>query len=131
MTHRPASFLPLAAALLMIAALTACDSNPTDPDQYPRQTRILRVDVIPNPVAEGDTVTFICVIADSLDERFEFTWSATSMLSDTTTQGPVFKWKAQKYPNAPLPYVSFSVRANNHTPNSVSVVQFFYVNIVE
>lgn len=127
MKHRPASFLPLAAALLIIAAFAACDSNPTDPDQYPRQTRILRVDVIPNPVAEGDTVTFICVIADSLDERFEFTWKRGTVL-DTITQEPVFRWKAQKSTNG-LSFADFSVRANNHSPDSQSVAKFFRVQI--
>lgn len=118
---------PISALLLTFCiALISCDSNQFY-DPYP-QTRILRVDIIPNPVAEGDTVTFICVIADSLDDRFEFTWSATSMLPDTTTKEPIFQWVAKKYPSG-LTSVLFSVRANNHSRDSVSVINIFSVYI--
>jgi hypothetical protein len=118
------TWMNIASALLICAVVAGCDSN-LDFEPYP-QTRILRVDVNPNPVVEGDTVTFTCVIADSLDERFQFTWSGRTFLPDTTTQKPVFKWKARKL-NDGLPYVPFIVRANNQSPDSQSVIRSFSV----
>jgi hypothetical protein len=125
MKHHAYPFLT-ALLLTLWIALSGCDSNQFY-DPYP-QTRILRVDVIPNPVVEGDTVTFICVIADSLDERFEFTWSIMTIPPDTTTKEPIYRWKAQKYPSG-IPYVNFRVRADNRSSDSISVAHSFRVYI--
>ena len=79
--------------LVFLIGWFACCSGP-DPDQ-PFQTRILEVRVQPNPVAVGDTVTFTCIIEDSLDERFKFSWNFDrSSDQDTTTEVNYVKWEA-------------------------------------
>lgn len=126
MKQRTLNPLIIALPLVSWIALSSCDSN-LDFEPYP-QTRIFRVDIHPNPVVEGDTVTFTCVIADSLDERFEFTWSIMTIPPDTTTKDPIYRWKAKKYPSG-RPYVDFRVRADNRSPDSTSVVHSFRVFI--
>jgi hypothetical protein len=57
------------------------------------QTDILDVRVEPNPVAVGDTTVFTCVIADSLDERFEFRWvGGGGDLVETSTEDSTALW---------------------------------------
>ena len=86
------TWMNIASALLICAMVAGCGSDKLH-DPYP-QTRILRVDVFPNPVVEGDTVTFKCVIADSLDERFEFTWLIDGEPGPIVTNDPTLMWKA-------------------------------------
>lgn len=83
-------FFTIYSILLILGAvfLTSCISNPMEgfcawgpdcgessnytPPEY--QTRIIRVDIEPNPVVAGDSVTFTCIIRDSLNPDFYYRW---------------------------------------------------------
>lgn len=67
----------IAFILFFMLVLQSCDIDCCSgrPDPGPVfQTRILKIEVSPNPVAPGDSVQFTCVIEDSLDTRFKFIW---------------------------------------------------------
>jgi membrane carboxypeptidase/penicillin-binding protein PbpC len=83
------------------------------------------VDVLPNPVVEGDTVTFTCMIADSLDDRFEFTWFIDGESGPIVTSDPTLKWKAE----LPSGDYIFDVRADNGESERRSVGTSFNVYI--
>ena len=82
----------LTAALL----LNGCDI-PTGKDD-PLATEILRVEVEPNPVAVGDTAVFTCVIRDSSQSGFTFTWGLVNqngfVTTVTTTDTNQYRWEA-------------------------------------
>ena len=69
--------LTLACSSVLMLLYAGCDAfpetEPPDPDP-PVQTEIVRIEVVPNPVAAGDTALFRVVIEDSLDERFSYRW---------------------------------------------------------
>jgi hypothetical protein len=117
------TWMNIASALLICAMIAGCGSDKLH-DPYP-QTRILRVDVLPNPVIVGDTVTFKCVIADSLDERFEFKWFIDGESGPIVTSDPILKWKAE----LPSGDYIFSVRADNGESERRSVGTSFNVQI--
>lgn len=108
----------LFAALLLAAC--GCDlnipggANPGD-DMDIGQTQILRIEVDPDTVAVGDTARFTCIIADSTDERFKFSWSFSGgPPNGAVTDGPTVLWEA---PSEPGMY-RHSVTANNGTRDS-------------
>lgn len=83
-------------AMLTAVLLVGCDiSIPSGkPDPQPEmQTRILEIKIDPNPVAPGDSVQFICIIEDSLDENFDFRWGLDGRNSVTTNKN-IYKTKA-------------------------------------
>ncbi len=62
---------------LALVILAGCDSSFPDsgPDEPPMYvTDILGVDMTPDPVVVGDTVTFTAIIRDSLKSGFTFRW---------------------------------------------------------
>ncbi len=62
-------------ALITSSCLTKDYGSGDDPGiGGPYQTRILKVLVQPDTVAQGDTTRITCVIKDSLDKRFIFVW---------------------------------------------------------
>jgi hypothetical protein len=118
------SYLLLTGILFISQCSTAPDPSP------PLQTRILQVKVEPNPVTMGDTATFTCIIADSLDERFRFEWgiAGDGSLKDTVTLKNQFKWEA---PNEIKEYLH-TVNVNNGTePDSIPTSKSFTVNVIE
>lgn len=102
---RPRAVFPaalLTAALLLVAG--GCDlnipggANPGD-DMDVGQTQILRVEVDPDAVAAGETARFTCVIEDSTDERFQFTWSLRpGMPRGAVTEDNTVEWQAPDEP---------------------------------
>jgi len=66
--------------------------------EFPPATEILRVEVEPNPVAAGDTAVFTCVIRDSLESGFTFTWVLKNhngyVTTVTTTDTNQYRWEA-------------------------------------
>lgn len=123
-TH-PRFLLPLIASLLTTTLLLGgCDSG--KPDALFRQTEILRVEVAPNPVPVGDTATFTCVIEDSTDKRFEFTWTIEGE-GQTITEDNTLQWVA----NVETGSYSSLVGADNGSEDSLSVSEDFTVEVVE
>lgn len=111
---------------VLAATLQQCVTTPEP--VTPMQTRILRVEVEPNPVAVGDTVIFTCIIEDSLDGRFKFSWSfAGNSFEDTTTFEHKVYWLAQGEPGK---YDNF-VRVDNGSQDSLSPGKTFTVTVVE
>jgi hypothetical protein len=119
--------LSLCAALLTAAFLLGgCDWPGSEPEEpVANQTRILRVEVEPNPVAVGDTATFTCVIEDSTDERFRFIWFLEA--PTRVTEENQIDWIANKDPGEHR----FRVEADNGSEDSLSVSKGFPVEVVE
>lgn len=74
--------------LLFIVFLTGCldfslnwgdDDNSGSFPGY--QTAIREVKIEPNPIAVGDSVTFTCIIRDSLDTSFHFLWRPNTQIT--------------------------------------------------
>jgi hypothetical protein len=128
MTPFSRHILSLCAALLTaVFLLVGCDwpgSEPEDP--VANQTRILRVEVEPNPVAVGDTATFTCIIEDSTDERFRFRWHIEGEPTITTDVNRL-QWIADVDPGV----YQNGVRADNGSEDSLSVSKGFPVEVVE
>ena len=73
MKYNSALALVGALALLLLWGCDIGEIGSPDP-RPPAQTEVVRVEVVPSPVAAGDTALFRAVIEDSLDERFEYRW---------------------------------------------------------
>ena len=115
------SYLLLTGILFLSQCSTAPDPSP------PLQTRILQVKVEPNPVAMGDTATFTCVFADSLDKRFSFRWRFEGVVDDTVTKENKIDWIA---PNNPKEYFNLVTAFNSTNSDSVPDKQIFTVEVV-
>ena len=70
--------------LIFILFLKGCDwswdiddDNGRNDSQYPlpSQTKILEIEIDPNPVIGGEDITFTCIIEDSLIPRYYYQWS--------------------------------------------------------
>jgi hypothetical protein len=133
------TLLHFLASLLLVWLLAGCDLNflPTDTGgdrELPPQTRIIDVLVEPDTVAPGDTASFTCIIEDSLDERFRFSWLIDSGevfgaefiggdYSAYRSETNQIKWIAPDSSG----YYRFGVFANNGTKDSVSVQDGFVI----
>ena len=62
-------------SLLSISCNDGFNSAPDPPD--PPEAVIIRVDVSPNPVKIGETVTFVCVIEDSSNTNLKYIWRSS------------------------------------------------------
>ncbi len=62
--------------LLSIAVLgpLGCDGFEPEPPPPVNATTILSLEVVPNPVISGDSLTVRAVVADSLRDDLRFTW---------------------------------------------------------
>lgn len=93
------------------------------------QTEIIRVDIDPDPVEVGQPVTFTCIIKDSTDSSFEFTWYIEPNHADTAyvTSENTF------IITAPDTAGSFtgSVAANNHDPDKIRAIRYFRYDVVD
>src|SRR5690554_4238466 len=135
-TSKPSTSYLYLIVLLIVGSLAACDfySDGGGEKEKAYQTRIIDVLVVPaDTAAPGDTLTFICIIEDSLDTRFDFYWSIKyGMALDAefidNQPVPVFltnenmiKWIA---PNEDG-FKSFTVRANNYSNDSIVAEKSF------
>jgi len=112
--------------IVVIFLITTQCSTAPDPSP-PLQTRILQVKVQPNPVAVGDTATFTCIIADSMDSRFKFYWGFDDVLGDTVTEDNIIEWIA---PNNPGEFLH-TVTVNNGTePDSIPTNKGFTIEVI-
>ena len=127
--------LTLACALALL--LGGCDFSerePPDPDP-PVQTELLRVEVVPEPVAAGDTALFRAVIEDSLDERFTYRWTKAlgnfvdiePRFRGVTTDTNSVRWVAP----SELGTFGFTVSIDNGSRDSVGTGGSFSVTVVE
>ena len=123
-----------ALALLHVGCNAIPENEPPDPDP-PAQTEIVRIEVVPNPVAVGDTALFRVVIEDSLDERFEYRWTRSGgrfanidpRVFSVTTDSNGIRWIA---PDTRDTY-GMSVRAENGSEDSLAVGTSFTVTVAE
>ena len=129
------SALTLAGALALLL-LWGCDIGEIgSPDpRPPAQTEVVRVEVVPSPVAAGDTALFRVVIEDSLSERFEYQWTKAlgnfvgveprfrAVITDTNS----VRWVAP----SELGTFGFGVRVDNGSRDSTAVGQSFDVTVV-
>ncbi len=63
------------ALLVFLASCSLKGFNDTGPIAY--QTEILDAYAIPKTVAPGDTTQFVCIIADSTNNKYKFYWYHT------------------------------------------------------
>ena len=133
MKYNPALMLAGVLALVLAWGCDFGEQGPPDPDPA-RQTEIIRVEVVPNPVAAGDTALFRAVIEDSLSERFEYRWFRSEgyfaevgdqfgvVITDTNS----IYWVAPDRSGAYRP----SVQIDNGSQDSTAVGQSFDVTVV-
>ena len=129
--------LTLASTLALLLLLVGCDAYEDGGGEKgePVQTELLRVEVIPSPVAAGDTALFRAVIEDSLDERFSFRWfkgggrfaGVDEQFSATTTDTNSVLWIA---PDGVGTY-NFAVSIDNGSRDSLGTGGSFDVTVVE
>tara|TARA_R110002124_G_scaffold286675_1_gene468226 strand:- start:1646 stop:2008 length:363 start_codon:yes stop_codon:yes gene_type:complete len=79
----------IALSTILFACNEGFNSAPDPPDTP--ETVIIRIDVIPNPVQVGDTVTFIGIIEDSLKKSFNYVWSTPLNPSSVKTANNIYK----------------------------------------
>jgi hypothetical protein len=71
MTSQRLNYFLLSSAVF---AALGCDGFEPEPAPPVNATTILSLDVIPNPVVSGDSLTFRAVVADSLRDDLLFSW---------------------------------------------------------
>ena len=109
------------------------EREPPDPDP-PVQTELLRIEVVPEPVAVGDTALFRAVIEDSLDERFTYGWiisagnfeGVSDRFGTITTDTNSVRWVA---PTKPGTY-RFGIDIDNGSRDSVATGGPFDVTVI-
>jgi len=87
--HVVINFLPkLLLGILCICLYASCgDLFPSGKDDpLVVDAEILRVDIEPNPVQIGDTVTLTCVLEDSLADDLRFKWHTPNNQRTVTTK---------------------------------------------
>ena len=119
------------AVFLSSLLLGRCDiySGPDTPFDPPDQTKIVRVEVEPNPVVKGDTARFVCIIEDSLDTRFSFVWQLSGpgggrFITDENT----LPWIAPT--GIPDTTYTHLVTADNAAEDSARVSMTFRVTVI-
>lgn len=117
--------------ILVGLLLTSCFDGSLDWDdmEIDWQTEIIGVIVNPNPVEVGETVTFTCIIKDSTDSSFEFTWSIKPNYWDSalvTSENYVSITAADTTGR-----FQANVTANNYEPGKVRAIQWFDYDVIE
>src|SRR5690606_32778411 len=106
-------------------ALVGCDIHIDDSIDRPTPlTEIVRVEVLPNPVVVGDSLTLHCVTIDSHVTGYTYSWRTTEGYQNTIE--PYYRIKA---PNEVGTY-SFSVRVRKDIPNVSFPFKEFQVVVV-
>ena len=138
MKRNPILTLACFFALALMLLYAGCDAfpepEPPEPEP-PAQTELLRIEVMPNPVAAGDTALFRAVIEDSLDERFEYGWiisvghfaGVEPRFFTVTTDTNSVRWVA---PSKPGTYQQ-GVQVDNGSRDSLATGGSFVVTVVE
>ena len=121
------------AFLLAGCDISVGETEPPDPDP-PAQTEIVRIEVIPNPVAAGDTALFRAIIEDSLDTRFRYSWTGDGgrfagvepRFRSVTVDTNSIRWIAPREPGTYRP----SVTIDNGSQDSTGTGGSFGVTVV-
>ena len=123
--------------IIFLALLGACNFGvgQEPEDEYPPQTRIIRIDLTPDTVATRDTVLIHCVIEDSMDSRFKYYWgfqNDTIAVNGLTT-GPYIRWIT---PDLSIPKDSiFEIMGNvvvdNGRTDSLAVGEEFIIPVIK
>lgn len=69
----------------------------TEGPEPPPNPQITGINISPNPVMSGDTTTFRCQLADSLDPRYQYTWKLQQPNGPTeehVSNSNTYKWGA-------------------------------------
>lgn len=126
-THTYKNILVAVALTVLLGSCNFFEDFPPPPEPPP-QTRILRVEILPNDtLAPGDTATFRCIIADSLDSRFEFFWALDgdgnpdAIVTDNNQINWVVPSNTRSYRH--------SIRVGNGSEDSASVFKEFTVEV--
>ena len=130
--------LTLTSALTLTLLYVGCDAFPeTEPEDPvpPAQTEIVRIEVVPNPVAAEDTALFRVVIKDSLDKRFKYRWTKAlgnfvgvdEQVRGLTTDTNSVRWVAP----SELGTFGFTVRPDNGSRDSLATGSSFNVTVVD
>ncbi len=85
-------------SLSLVVLVAGCDYTQEGGEPTAGQTRILRIEQQPSPVAVGETVTFRVVIEDSLDTRFRYYWVLAGQRDTVVTTTNTVQWKAPSTP---------------------------------
>ena len=112
-----------------VIMFTSCgDIFPSGKDD-PRvvDAEILRIDVEPNPVKVGDTVTFTCVLKDSLAENLLFVWGIPGIRNSIPTTANKYSFMVDLEPGN----YSGSVTVRDTTQSGVSPTKFFEITITD
>ena len=130
--------IPFITFLFLFTTLGCKISGPkTSTGPLANQTAILSAKAVPDIVAPGDTVQFICRITDSTNTKFRFYWYifyGTTIGGKDTTYGGLgayvtsvgrIKWKAPDK----LQAYDFEVTADDGDPDLVPVDEAFSVTV--
>lgn len=110
---------------IFVLALTSCDYEVSSPvDNPPPLTKILRVDVIPNPVVAGDSLTLRCVTIDSLATGYTFVWLTSQGFQYTSS--PIIRIKSPSNPGSH----TFGVTVRKDVPNVLFPGKNFLVEVI-
>lgn len=78
----------------ILIAFYSCSVDGTEDYEDIFQTRILSVEINPQPVTRGDTLKLKCIITDSLDSSFKYLWKIEGMSDIETSQNSLnIIWK--------------------------------------
>ena len=110
----------------MLAGCLELDFEGLEDPPVESQTEILEIRINPNPVAAGDTTVFTCVIEDSLDTRFGFSWVVKDV-GTVLTDGNQLEWVA---PDVPGRY-SHGARVFGGDPDKEPPNRSFTVTVIE
>lgn len=104
----------------------------SEPENLPPQTKILRIEIGPNPVKGGEEITFTCIIEDSLDPSFNYQWSFNfdndTWLDSTTTENSI-TLTSTKVPGRYNGYIS--VFNNSDYSSSLPASGNFQYSVIE
>jgi len=115
--------------IIFLALLGACNFGvgQEPEDEYPPQTRIIRIDLTPDTAATRDTVLIHCVIEDSTDSRFKYSWllGKNNILPvNGSTRGSYIRFVApffSSFPRDTIIVYSGSVLVDNGSSDSLMV----------
>jgi hypothetical protein len=114
-----------ALGVLLTLALASCDYEVSSAIENPPPfTQILRVDVIPNPVAAGDSLTLRCLTIDNLPTGYTFVWSTSQGFLYTSS--PTVRIKALNIPGSH----DFRVRVRKDVTNYLFPGRRFLVEVI-
>ncbi len=122
-------------SIVLMTLFEACGAGEGPDTYYPPQTKIVRIDLTPDTVATQDTVLIHCVIEESLDKRFTYTWllGKDTLAVNGTVTGPYIRYIA---PDLSIHKGSIfvdkgTVAADNGRTDSLAVSKTFDIPVIK